>query len=58
MDPNVKNKTLCDGKDGLCDKCIDKLVEYLTKEEDPIIGPGDECYVEFKDRAFRLECLR
>lgn len=54
----LKNKTLCDGKNGLCNKCIDKLVESLTKEENGLIGPGDECYVEFKDSMFRLECIR
>lgn len=54
----LKNKTLCDEKDGLCNKCIDKLVGSLMKEEKWIIGPGDECYVEFKDRIFRLECIR
>lgn len=55
---NLTNKTLRDGKNGLCDKCIDKLVESLTKEEGSDIGPGDECRVEFKDHSFRLECIR
>ncbi len=55
---DLKNKTLHDGKDGLCDKCVNKLIESLTKEEDWDIGPGDECYVEFKDNVYKLECIR